>query len=74
MGRCAASGRCRDESPLGEYQPVYAPAEVARLRRYLAEGDGWRPRDSCKMVGLIAVRLGTPLVLLVAAVWVLNSC
>jgi hypothetical protein len=56
------------------HAPVYAPDELARLRRFLTEGEGWRPRDSYKMVALLAIWLGTPLILVVAAIWLLSSC
>ena len=46
----------------------------ARLRRFLTEGEGWRPRDSYKMFALLAIWIGTPLSLVVAAIWLLSSC
>jgi hypothetical protein len=52
----------------------YVPEDLKRIRDLMAEGKGWKPGDSVKLIALVALWLGTPIVLLVIAIWLLNSC
>ncbi len=64
LGRCIALGeRVEPETD-----------DLARLRRFLAQGEGWSTSDSLKMVAFVGIWLGSPIALMVTAIWLLNSC